>query len=113
MLVGPSFNTDSVSRKVTLNTRVPFDCEPDDAFPTNISYTWMKDDKILSNKKTFTIEEASYDDEGTYICIASHQYSNATKRFELKVKSKKLLSSHSLYCYLLQVRSHLCGQPLA
>ena len=57
----------------------------------------MKDGNNLANQSAerfsieearFTIKEARYDDEGVYHCIASHQYNNASKRFELKVKSK-------------------------
>ena len=91
ILGGPKFNTDSESQRVTLNDQVIFNCKPTYAFPKKINYMWMKDGNNLTTNQSaerFIIKEARYDDEGVYHCIASHQYNNASKRFELKVKSK-------------------------
>ena len=74
--------------RVTLHDRVEFTCDPTSVPPVT-SFAWLLNDvDILHNQSTFIIEEASYDNEGVYLCIANNPFNNGSKRFELKVRSE-------------------------
>lgn len=89
--------------RVTLHERVEFICDPDSNPPVT-SFVWLRDGIDLFNQSKFIIEEAlrdnqskliikeaSYDDEGVYLCVANNPFNNASKRFELKVRSEGFL----------------------
>ena len=87
---GPRFADRNEHTRVTLNDRVEFTCNPI-SYPADVNVRWLKDGDKLDpelNRETIVFEEANYDDEGVYTCVACNKYNCNSKNFQLKVRSK-------------------------